>query len=50
MLCPYSGAFDISEPDIYSRYYKIGVYIEGAYLRKLDVKHILLSTVGAPGP
>jgi hypothetical protein len=34
MACPESGAFDISEPDVYSRYYKIGVHMEGAYLKK----------------
>ena len=47
---PYSGAFDISEPDVYLRYNKIGVYMEGPYLRKWGEKHILLYTVGGTSP
>ena len=43
---PYSGAFDISEPDVYLRYNKIGVYMEGPYLRKWGAKHIFLYRVG----
>jgi hypothetical protein len=46
----YSGAFDISKPDVYSRYNKIGLYIEGLYLRKWGAKHILLYAVGVLGP
>ena len=47
---PYSGAFDISEPDVYLRYNKIGVYKEGPYLRKWGAKHIFLYTLGEPDP
>ena len=46
----YSGAFDISEPDVYLRYNKIVVYMEGQYLRKWGVKHIFLYTVRGPDP
>ena len=47
---PYSGAFDISEPYVYLRYNKIGVYTEGPYLRNWGAKHIFLYTVGEPDP
>jgi hypothetical protein len=50
MSVPLSGAFDISEPDVYSRYNEIGVYIGGLYLRKWGAKHILVYTVRGPGP
>ena len=32
--CYRSLAFDISEPDVYLRYNKIGVYMEGPFLSK----------------
>jgi hypothetical protein len=37
---PHLGAFDIPVPYVYSRYDKIGVYMEGLYLRKWGAKHI----------
>jgi hypothetical protein len=46
----FSGAFDISEPDVYSRYTKIGVCMEELNLRKQGAKHILPYTVEGPGP
>jgi hypothetical protein len=47
---PYSGAFDISEPDVNSRDNKIVVYMEGLYLRNWGAKHILLDTLGDLAP
>jgi hypothetical protein len=34
MFSPQSLVFDISKPDVYSRYNTIGVYMERLYLRK----------------
>jgi hypothetical protein len=47
---PSQGHSNISDPDIYSIYNDIGVYLEGLYLRKWDAKHILLCTVGDLAP
>ena len=40
----------MSESDVYSRLDKIGVYMEGQYLRKYGAKHIFLYTVEEAGP
>ena len=47
---PSQGSSIFSQPNVYSRYNKIEVYMEGPYLRKWGAKHIYLYTVGVPYP